>query len=79
MKNDMENLERLPRTFMEAVIYQLTIRAWKTEWTVSYEFNSSVFGEIFAHGETLTEAVNEMVFIFENHEAFKYLRHLLVK
>lgn len=73
----MENLEKLPRTFMSAVIYQLTIRAWKTEWTVSYEYNSLVFGKIFAHGETIEEALKEMVFIFENHNDFKSLRHLL--
>ena len=76
----MKNLERLPHLIMGAVVYHLTITAWQSEWTVSYEYGGGstlVFGEIFARGETIEAAIDEMIDMFENHKSFEPFRYLL--
>ena len=44
---------------------------------LGYEWGNQVFGEIKARGATINQALNELLYIFENHDEFKFVRHLL--
>jgi hypothetical protein len=70
-------IDCLPRTIMNAVLYQIVIRGFENEWTVSYEFGNERFGDITAHGRTVEEAAEDMQAFMLTHAAFKYLRHKL--
>jgi hypothetical protein len=69
--------QRLPRTFMQAVKYQLVLEAYETEWVAFYQWGNSRFADVTAHGDSIEDALNEMLRIFAEYEAFENLRHLL--
>jgi hypothetical protein len=72
------NLGKLPRFIYSQVKYQLTIRAWADEWTISYEWGGTeILGEIIAHGNTIDDAAKEMLFLFEQNDSLKRFQHLL--
>lgn len=74
----MENIEKLPRFIMNVVNYQLTIHAWKSEWTIVYQWGTTdILGEAVAHGDTIDESAQEMIFLFTHHDKLKQFQHLL--
>ncbi len=72
----MESITKhLPQILMNVARYQLVIRAFGAEWTCSYQRGDERYENITAHGRTLEEAIDEMIFFFDNHDAFEPFRH----